>query len=299
MDAQWVAPDYGESFGDVWYDGKAEMASYDLVYPRYGQGRKGTAVAITVTEPFRWNPRVKADRADDHSFNVVKLNLVEDFPTGVYDYNLMSSVFVTTEPVEGLPAGVPVKLTFTSQEWCGHVWQQALFFRDRVAHESRSYFETEADENATLDGHAAFIAEDALFLWARGLAGPAVEPGQSVTLPVYRSAAVSRLMHVPVTWDEATLSVMPEPHDVKNVVLGEVSVVKKRAVIRRADGSQQKYLFLVEAASPHRVIRMSRDDGYDAVLVGVSREPYWSQNRVDGESVLENFGLEPRPARTP
>ena len=181
--AAWEGPEYGPSFGEVWHDGKAELAGYTLTYPRYGELREGSAVAITVTEPFLPGPRVKADRASDKSYEVVKLNLVEDFQTGVYDYNLMSSVFVATTPVHGLPAGSASKVSFSSQEWCGHVYQQATFGQTKnrgelvVDSDSHSYFEGEADARETVPMPAGAFAEDALMLWARGLAGPRLEPG--------------------------------------------------------------------------------------------------------------------------
>ena len=105
-------PAFGAEFDQHWSDNKAEIAGYDLVTPRYGQLRKGTAVAIFVTEPFSNSARVKADPGEhspDDEFPVLKLNLVEDYPTGVYDYNLMTSVFVALRPVNNLPAGTPTK----------------------------------------------------------------------------------------------------------------------------------------------------------------------------------------------
>ena len=79
------APAYGDPFWRHWGDGQAEMSSYDLTMPRYGQTRSGTAVAIFVTETFDPVQRVKAD--SNEGLPVMKLNLVEDFATGVYDYN--------------------------------------------------------------------------------------------------------------------------------------------------------------------------------------------------------------------
>ena len=38
----------GERFWEYWGDGHAELASYDLTYPRYGEPRRSTAVTITV-----------------------------------------------------------------------------------------------------------------------------------------------------------------------------------------------------------------------------------------------------------
>ncbi|MEM7577671.1 MAG: hypothetical protein AAF328_09360 [Planctomycetota bacterium] len=300
--ADWAGPAYDDAFFEHWHDGKAEIAAYDLIYPRYGEMRKGTAVAVTVTEPFRWSPRVKAD-TPDNSFGVVKLNLSEDFPTGVYDYNVMTSTFVATEPApdsDGLLPGVPVKMTFSSQEWCGQVWQQAVFNPDGVEHEHRSYFENAADDNQKLPGYAAFLAEDALMLWARGLAGPTLEPGASVDVPLYRSAAVTRLNHAGVAWDSAVLTRPEGTSRVRSEAIGDVEVFTMHATIDRAGGDElAKYIFTVEAAAPHRVIQIGRNDGYTLTLVGVSREPYWRQQANADETSLKNFGMSPRPPRSP
>ncbi|MEM8782159.1 MAG: hypothetical protein AAGE65_04805 [Planctomycetota bacterium] len=297
--SDWPEPVYDEGFAEVWYDGQAEIAAYDLVYPRYGEMRRGNAVAVTVTERFRWAPRVKADTPDD-AFGVVKLNLSEDFPTGIYDYNLMTSAFVAAEPIEGLRAGVPVKLTFSSQEWCGQAWQQAVFDRQGVEHEHRSYFEAGADQNELLPGYDAYLAEDALFLWARGLAGPQVEPGESVEIPLYRSAAVTRLRHLPVAWDAAVLTRVEGTSRVHSEAIGNAEVFTLHATIRRSGLNEQaKYIFTVEAQAPHRVIQMARNDGYTLTLKGVSREPYWRQSSNADRALLENFGMSPRPPLTP
>ena len=47
---------------------------------------------------------------------MLKLNSVRDFQTGIYHYNVMTSVFAR------VAAGWPIaKVSFSSQEWCGHV----------------------------------------------------------------------------------------------------------------------------------------------------------------------------------
>src|SRR5438132_1578564 len=107
---------FDAKFDQYWGDQKAELSGYDLAQPRYGQLRKGVAITIFVTEPFSNSLRVKADsgkHADADVFPVLKLNLVEDFATGIYDYNVMTSVFVAMKPVNGLPAGTPTKVSFS------------------------------------------------------------------------------------------------------------------------------------------------------------------------------------------
>lgn len=299
----WTGPAFGQDFGAVWYDGKAEMAHYRLTYPRYGEQRDGTAVAITVTEPFRHDARVKADRPSEQDYNVVKLNLVEDFGTGVYDYNLMTSVFVTTRPAHGMPAGSASKVSFSAQEWCGHAYQQALFGQpersgDRVVRYSlNSYFDGEADRQETQPMPAGALSEDALYLWARGLAGPTLEPGASIKLPVYRSLAVQRLRHQAPAWETATLS-RGETTESVSTPAGTFDCERYTAAVRGSRG-ERVWTFDVDATTPERrLVRVTRSDGYKLDLVAVERMPYWQLNREGHEQRLEGLELKPRPADT-
>src|SRR5213082_2862718 len=100
--------EFGDEFWKHWGDGKGELAGYDLTIPRYGQSRKGVAVTVFVTETFSNSLRVKSDpghHPKSDEFPVMKLNLVEDFATGIYDYNLLTSSFVALSPVNGRSAG--------------------------------------------------------------------------------------------------------------------------------------------------------------------------------------------------
>ena len=66
-------------------------------------------------ETFLAEDRVKADpgrRAKSEVFPVMKLNLVQDFPTGIYDYQLMTSSFSSLAPWNGRPAGSAARVMF-------------------------------------------------------------------------------------------------------------------------------------------------------------------------------------------
>ena len=83
-------------FGDYWYQGKAELTSYDLEQARYGEIHPGHAVLIFVTEDFSRSKHVKLDRpqsAGDDAVKVLKLNFMKKFNTGIYPYSMMSSMF--------------------------------------------------------------------------------------------------------------------------------------------------------------------------------------------------------------
>ncbi|MEM1107963.1 MAG: hypothetical protein AAGH99_04650 [Planctomycetota bacterium] len=292
-DAPWTPPSYGSDFGEVWYDGNAEMATYNLTYPRYGELRTGTAVAITVTEPFNPEARVKSDTGGEGTHNVVKLNLVEDFQTGLYDYNLMTSVFVPTRAVNGLPAGSPTKVSFSMQEWCGHVYQQALFSgakrgRPGVRMSVNSYFENTADQQVKMDHPAGGISEDALILWARGLAGPRLEPGESIEVPVFRSMAVQRINHAKSVWEDATLTRRETPETV-SVEAGDFA-----CDVMVAEVGRRSYAFYVAQDQERMLIKAERSDGYSLELTAVERLPYWQLNRNADEKMLKEIGLERR-----
>src|SRR5580765_4286949 len=77
-----LAPAFDAAFWKQWGDGQAELSGYNLVFPRYGQLRHGSAVTIFVTETFSNSLRVKADPGKhpaSDQFPVMKLNLVEDY----------------------------------------------------------------------------------------------------------------------------------------------------------------------------------------------------------------------------
>src|SRR2546423_13573645 len=110
-----AAPARADDFWSHWGDGKAELDGYALVEPRYGHPRDGTAVLIFVTEDFSDSLRVKADPGRHPAsdvYPVMKLNFVRDFQTGIYDYNVLTSVFARV----AAGAFPVVKTSFSSQE---------------------------------------------------------------------------------------------------------------------------------------------------------------------------------------
>ena len=290
----------GNDFWKHWGDGKAELAGYDLTYPRYGHERKGTAVAIFVTETFSNSARVKADPGKhpaSDEFPVMKLNLIQDFATGIYDYNLMTSVFVALQPVNGRPIGAPTKVTFSSQEWCGQVYHQLLFYQKAVRETSHSYFDGEADRDQTFKYPADGISEDALLLWARGLAAPALQPGESIEVPILRSVEFARQRHLPVGWSQAILS-RSEKKEPITLPAGTFEAETLSVEIAAIEG-RRVWIFHVESAYPHRILKWETDDGLKAELLASDRLQYWKMNGPDFAAAVEKLGLSPRPARTP
>jgi hypothetical protein len=273
------------------------MAAYDLTTPRYGALRHGTAVVILVTETFSNQARVKADPGHHpkrDEFPVLKLNLVEDFATGIYDYNLLTSAFVALAPVNGRPAGAPTKVSFSAQEWCGHTYTQLLFDHRYARFALHSYFDGEADSVASLAMPAETQSEDALLVWAHGLAWPRVEPGDSARADVVGSLRTSRLLHEPLVVAPASFRRAATTERVR-VPAGMFTADVSNVTL--AGG--RTWTFWTDHDPPHRVLRWTCDDGTLAELLGSDRLAYWTMNGPGGDSALVRLGLRPRAPRMP
>ena len=149
-----------KEFDSYWNQGKAEITSYDLYQARYGEMREGVAHIIFVTEEFSKEKQVKLDNPNiptDQKITVLKMNMVKKFQTGIYPYSMMLSSFVQTGGVAPWQA---IKLTMSSQEWCGHVFSQLNLKPDHYYFQSHSYFESEHEIKKKID---RFTTEDAIW----------------------------------------------------------------------------------------------------------------------------------------
>lgn len=271
-----------EGFWDHWGDGQGELNSYDLVIPRYGHLRTGTAVLVYVTETFAANPRVKSDGGHDDEFPVMKLNDVRDFPTGIYDYNVLTSTFV---PLDGrLSRGQPTKVSLSVQEWCGNVYDELIVDPGRYERVRHSYFDGESGEWSEEVPEGAVFG-DALPLVVRGVAGDLLAPGESRTAPYLPTLLDTRLSHQPLAWTEATLS----RSEATSQVEVPAGVFEVYSVTVEAGGITSTWD--VEAAYPHKLVRWKRSTGEEAVLRGSMRSPYWKHNDPDGRALLPEMGL--------
>ncbi|MDX1438650.1 MAG: hypothetical protein R3284_01990 [Rubricoccaceae bacterium] len=178
-----------EEFGDYWYQGLAEITSYDLEQARYGEIRQGVAVLIFVTEPFSPSKQVKLDVAGEvgtDEVTVLKLNHTRNFVTGIYPYSMMTSSFL---PISEGP--MPLKVTATSQEWCGHTFTQLNRTSEGYRARLFSYFESEGDQDLEL---ADVMLEDGLWSLIR-INPDALPTGEIQLVP---SAVYQRMSHTEI-----------------------------------------------------------------------------------------------------
>lgn len=182
-------------FSDYWHAGKAEINAYDLNQSRYGENRTGKAVLIFVTEDLSKKLQVKLDDPSSaNKINVLKLNFIKKFITGIYPYSMMLSVFTPTHR-DKEPA--TLKATMSSQEWCGQVYTQLNLRNNRYAVKSHSYFEAEADEQFSV---REAVLEDELWNVIR-LDHESLPAGEIEVVP---GLFFTRLNHVPLRIQSAT-----------------------------------------------------------------------------------------------
>lgn len=187
-----------DRLSDYWYQGQAELNRYELSQNRYQDTHPGEVVMVFVTEDFLTDKQVKNDNyTNDNSIPILKNNIVKSFPTGIYTYNIMTSVFT---PVQTQAHPMTLKVTNSSQEWCGQTYMQVNYNtgKDRYDYLLHSYFENEADKT----GEAApTLLEEELFNRIR--INPAGLPTGSMEL--LPSTEYSRLTHRPYSASPAEL----------------------------------------------------------------------------------------------
>ena len=282
------------TFESHWQDGKAELAGHRYHVTRYGEPRSGRAVMITVTEPFRASKRVKADDPNanpNDTFEALKVNLVRDFQTGIYDYNTMISAFCRSRDFS------PVKISFSAAEWCGHVYEEIAFEPHRTTDLVRSYFEDES-ASRSLQWRKGGVGEDFLFVLLRDLRGDFLKRGESRKFPFLPSPFTSRLTHRPVRWTTATAE---RSATSERVTVPAGTFDADVTTVRVADGREGR--FWIERAYPHRVLkwawtppnagasRMGADGADGGELAGSKRLPYWQLHANGDERYLRELGL--------
>lgn len=265
-----------QPFKDYWYAGRAELASYVLEQARYGEIRKGHSVLVFVTEDFLPEKQVKADRYAKTNIPVMKLNFTKKFNTGIYPYSIMTSTFY---PVNN--KNHAIKATFTSQEWCGHVFTQ-INNREQFDIHSYSYFESEGDQNLSL---AKTHLEDELWLQLR-IDPKSLPQGEISVIP---SLEYFRLNHKPYAAHKAQATLTTA--DSRSTYTLHYPDLERSLAIH------------FETALPHKILgwEETRKSGFGdkahammtkATLNKTLNSAYWTQNSNDEEYLRKELGLD-------
>jgi len=273
-----------DEFNEYWYAGKAEISAYALEQARYGEIHQGEAVLIFVTEDFLVEKQVKHEGySEAPSVSVLKLNFVRKFPTGIYDYSMMTSSF---SPVHQEKQPPVLKISSSSQEWCGHAWLQLNKTEEGFAVQSNSYFEQEGDVQTSLE---EAIIEDGI--WTQLRLNPELVPsGEQMVFP---SAQYIRMAHLEL---QAYPAVISTSDYLKEDMPGE-GLVELRVDYPNLG---RRLEIIYTNAFPHEIVgwrEVSKTRSGDQTLTTVAtkkaqlKSPYWSKNSVIDAPLRDSLKL--------
>jgi len=274
-----------KDFNAYWYAGEAELTSYELEQVRYGEVHKGTSVLVFVMEPFSKTRQVKPDNWRDQNadnISVLKLNMTKKFLTGIYPYSMMMSTFT---PVSYNQYPRILKVTTSSQEWCGHTWMQLNLKNESYRLKGFSYFESEGDVDENVK---STIVEDEL--WTRIRLSPSNLPtGEIRLLP---STFHLRLKHRENKVREAVAGLSSlsgseyaeQPHQLYEITYDDRSlkIYFEKAFPYTILGWEETYAG--DSGNPEKRTTKAR-------RIHTIKSAYWNKNRNADRGIRKKLGL--------
>lgn len=273
-------------FGAYWHQGKAEVARFALRQARYGELRDGNAIMIFVTEDFLRDKQVKleSDPTGKDAVPILKLNFTKEFNTGIYPYSMMTSVF-TPVALDRYPNSL--KVTTTSQEWCGHTFTQLNFKSNGYNVRNFSYFESEGDRDYSVD--PALLEDE---VWSRIRINPASLPTGDIR--IIPGTMTARLRHTEAQVETANATI-------SSIGMGASGTELVRYKLEYPK-SERTLSIDFEKGFPHRIQGWSETyrDGFGpraqvltttAVRTNELMIDYWRHNAIVDDSLRRQLGL--------
>ena len=267
-----------DAWGAYWFQGEAEISSFDLTQYRYGEAREGEAVLIFVTEDFSRSRQVKLDDPDAAGRDkqtVLKMNQTRNFVTGIYPYSMMTSVFT---PVK--EQSQAVKINLSSQEWCGQSFLQLnLNSGESYSGQLFSYFEQEGDESLSVSG----LSEDDLWNLIR------IDPGQVPLggVNVFPSLVYQRFTHQDLAAEEAFIRIQDISPQRRQLELTYGSGRRTLKIDFQRDFPYEIMGWEEIEVKPDGAQEVSR-----AVRKSIRQIDYWTRNSVEDEFLRRELKLE-------
>ncbi len=247
---------------DYFDQGKAEVNIYDATLMKYGQPREATVTQIWVKEPWDAKQGIKWGGQGSGDFDVIKLNHVVSYPTGMYRYEQMWSGFWKRGSAELL------KFSLSHHEACGNTFKQARLSNNTAEYVHFSYFENEGDGREELLISPGAIFYDELPLKLRLLANTGLE--ESVTMPLF-----------PTVIHPKAGPMKPSPATIRQVRRDNREVEFE---VKHAGGIDT---FVYETKTPFKLLRWNFPDGGKLSLRKSLFTDYWNKNQPGDERLLE------------
>ncbi|MEM7790528.1 MAG: septum formation inhibitor Maf [Verrucomicrobiota bacterium] len=261
-----------ESIRDFWFSG-AEINRYELSQTLYNKSHPGHAELIFVTEPFLIEEQVKNEFGQGPSTDVLKLNALRTFNTGIYSYRAMTSTF---QPIDLKEFPHALKTGTSVQDWCGQVFQQINKSESGWKGELRSYFQRKGDQDFDLP---EVWLEDELWLRLR-LDPQSLPTGNFKAVP---GAIYTRLSHVEIKPIAAEAKLFPDSKT-------SLYAIRYPAINRTLE-------IEFETNFPH-IIRAWKEISPKGQTTAklthrVMNSEYWSQNSPEDAKKRKTLGLDP------
>lgn len=269
-------PSY-QQLKDYWYNGEAELSSYDLKQARYGEMRDGKAVLIFVTEDFSTKTNTKADRSASDNVSVLKLNATRKFNTGVYPYSMMNSTFFPFLDGEN-----SIKVSTSSQEWCGHTYLELI---DNGSFDiyNASYFQSEAQKNIKLQ--KSILEDD---IWTMIRLNPNKLP--TGTLKIIPSFFYLRFSHCEISAYSADMSLKKDREGNMRYTIAYPELDRVLTITFKDEFPYQILGWEDSYASGWGEKRQKMTTS--GTLIKTIRSKYWSKNSNADKGMRSDLGLE-------
>ncbi|CAN5543637.1 hypothetical protein BH23BAC4_BH23BAC4_04360 [soil metagenome] len=259
--------------GDLWDDGLAEVAFYNLTRTQdvYGQPADERVLVGTYLVKHDYSPSAEAkdQRNAGDAIEAFKFALFYTLPSGSYEYRRAHVVNSSRRE------GQPLKWSFTQFDWCSNVYEEMVFSGDRV----RGLFRSDDYGNRTLEQRAVAGAVPAahvpLLVRMSDLA-----PGDSLSFSIITldGEAIPGVM-TSVGSEEYSLSGAITTAEILEVryaaqvpsPIGELAATSERYWVGPLP---DRILYRIEAA----------DGRYRLEMVESARSAYWEENVFDGLS---------------
>ena len=275
-----------QEFRDYWYAGQAEITRYKLEQARYGEIHDGDAVMIFVTEDFLNDKQVKYEGGPrgNNVEPILKLNATRKFYTGIYPYSMMTSIFTPVDVKKST-----LKVTNSSQEWCGHTYSQLNLRKKHYEGRLHSYFMAEADLEFELD---AVLLEDEI--WTKIRLNPHDLPtGMVEMIP---STIAQRLKHRTFAVERANATLV----SFENSELSENTLMKYTLSY---EDFQRTLEITFDSKFPYTIFgwEETMESGFGsgkktlttkAIRTHSINSAYWGQHDVADAPLREKLGLE-------
>ena len=286
MTSQNTGHSIAENFQEYWYAGQAELTRYKLEQARYGEIHEGDAVLIFVTEDFLRDKQVKYEGGprDNNVVPILKLNATRKFYTGIYPYSMMSSIFT---PV--VPQAKTLKVTTTSQEWCGHTFSQLNLRGNKYRGQLYSYFMDEGDREFSVE---AVLLEDEI--WNRIRLNPDALPTGNIE--IVPGSMYARLKHQETNMQRAIAT----KTSMTNADLSSHSLISYKIDYQDLN---RELTIIFESVFPYAIVAWEEqvESGFGAgkktlttkaVRTHTMNSAYWSQHDVADAPLRRELGLE-------